>query len=135
MQTIQILDISSTSSPALETASANATTKQIGPGQLIAPIFVSVTRAGGAAMTGATFRCQISRDGTNWVTVPTALASTGTVATAHNVTASQGTTAYDALLSENWRGVPFVRVTAQAITNDAVAGDSAAAYISLSEGA
>lgn len=129
----QILAIDSTTTPALVTGSANATLADPFGRPRSSLVHVTVTRAVASAMTGVVFALWGSRLGTagTWVPLLSVKASdaAGVPAQTWTVSASAGTTAYDALMTENLRDWPFVQLTAQAVGHDAVAGDSAAGYV------
>ena len=94
---------------------------------------VAVTRATGSSMTGVSFKLQMCRDAANpvWIDVPTRLLSATTVTTytsSNTVNVASASTAEDALIAADEPQMPTLRIVAQSVAADAVAGDSCSAY-------
>lgn len=130
----QVLLISSTTTPALVSASYNASTS-IGWGrQRTLLIAIQATRAHLSAMTAVKFEVQGSRDGsTGWTAlIATRLGdSTATAQQEAALTVADATTANDFVSCSVAQNIPFIRVVAKSVTADAGAGDSAAAWVEL----
>jgi hypothetical protein len=133
----QILSLSSTTTPKLVTAQLNADpTYGTGYGYgrpLFQQVFVQAVRANGSAITGVTFKVQGARDPQNpvWFDIPVAFVTdpSGTLATSNMLSVANNSTAESALITESLIGIPLVRVLAQAVAADAVAGDSCTAWV------
>ena len=136
----RILTISSTTTPALVTAQLNLDATYgaagWGYGNTAHPVIrIQAVRANGAAMTAVVFQLQASWDGTTWFIVPCRKASAVTdltvVAPTQTMTVANNSTAEDALVGPDLQGIPLLRVLAQAVTADAVAGCSAGAWVTV----
>jgi hypothetical protein len=132
----QILNLTSTSTPRLLVAgygSDQPTGQPYGrPVDTLIP--VAATRAGGSAMTAVNYRARVSRDGTNWVILPTYKVSdpTKTFAASQSVAVAAGTTVAEGLNpGADGRKWLYLLVEAQAVGADAVAGDSAQAWLEI----
>lgn len=131
MAEVAVLDLNSTTTPALVTASAGNSVpsggKPAGGRPAVGLFALQVDRAGGSSMTGVTFRLQGSRDGTNWVTLRFTDSSAATAGLLQSlvVAASAGASGYGAIQSAETYQWPYLRLTAQAAGADAIAGDRA----------
>lgn len=131
----RILNITHATTPALVTASYNATTTQPYGAPRSSLIHIQAIRGGGAAMTAVKFKIQGARDPASpvWVDLMGVRLgdSTATVQAEHTLAVSAGTTAEDAIGTENTRDWPVIRIVAKAVTADAVSGDSAGAWVGV----
>ncbi|HLK15585.1 MAG TPA: hypothetical protein VKT78_12340 [Fimbriimonadaceae bacterium] len=132
----QILNLSSTTSPALASAAYHSDPKLGGGFGYGRPahqqFFVQVVRANASPMTGVKFQVQVARDPSSpiWIPIRARKASdvTATFALELEVDASAGSTNEDVLLSDDADGIPLVRVVAKSVGADAGVGDSCSAW-------
>lgn len=134
-QPTRILTLSSTTTPALITASyksSNVKGKGYGvPRSTL--VMLEATRANGSSMTGVKFQIVVSRTGEDGTWVPVLSVrcgdATGTPAYEHTVSVSNDSTSYDGLQTTNTRDWPYIDVQAKAVGASAGAGDSAGAWL------
>ena len=122
----------SLTNPALVSASPTSSSGGFGWGMLDYALFmVQATRAGGS-MTAVKFSVWGSRTGQagTWVQLPVYKASdTGkTLGADASVAVSSNSTAYDGIICDAAKQWPFLDVRGQAVTADAAANESCAAY-------
>lgn len=131
MALTSLLSISSTTTPALITASYGGTTSLPYGRPRSSLVLIRAIRAG--TMTSVKFKVQGCRDiaAAVWVDLRGVRAgdSTGTVNTEHVLTTGSVSTFEDAIATTETRDWPFIRAVAKSVGADGAAGDSADAWV------
>lgn len=134
----KILALSSTTTPALITASYGADPTcgalGIGYGRVVRGVFpIQVVRAAASTMTGVKFKIQVCRDPSAavWIDIRARLISsaTATYAIENTLAAAANTTAEDYLVCDDCESTGALRIVAKAVDANATTGDSCGAWL------